>query len=415
MWGTQCEGTWEGIAALELSGDDIRLASFDELTAGGVDAEQVRSFLVRVASRVEALEVKAAESEEMRVNATKLLEQAEALVDHVTATAGSAAAGVLDADRSALELIAAAESRARAIEAAAEVQLRRAEETVAAALERGDADAAMIVANGRREALALIEAAEAKAAAPLLADFTAHAQQLADLREVAERRVELARVEAAAIEAEARDEAERMLVDAATRVDQEAARSEVGRIISEAEALLEEARVNAERIVMGATAQAEDLRSRQDLSIEVRRSVAAIRAVTDARAGETSADALAGVRSRAVQMLAELRRTDTRLAPNARADLLDQLFEVQDIVKRIEARLIGHDPADGAAERVVLDLTDRAEPDDSGSAPVRPSRYQQRSANLPKIGSNIADVNRAVRSIREHLHDRDLRDRGDRN
>ncbi len=391
---------------MELSAEDIRLAAFDEVEAGGWDPSQVRSFLDDVAKRVIELEQSAAEADEMRRVTVELLSQAEDLVEQARAKADEPSTS--DAIQRGAALIAKAEARALEVESDAASRLEAAEHERAAAVERGHEDAATIVANARREALSIIEQAEADAAGPAIAAFADGAEAAAALHAEAEQHIETARVEAAAIVAEARAEAQHIAAANAAAVDGEVAKAEVDKIVEEAEALLVEARANAEHIVEEASQRAAELRTEHDLSDAVRRSVAALHAVTEARAGTDEGGALKDVRGRAVQMLAELRRTDSRLAPTARADLLDELFEVQDIVRRIEARLIGHDEPEADGDRLVVDLTDEAIEDPDETGPQRRSRYQQRSANLPKIGADVDEVTRAVRSIRRALPDRDL-------
>jgi cell division septum initiation protein DivIVA len=391
---------------VELSGKDIRSAAFDALADGGWDPGQVQSFLDTVADRIEILERSSAEAEELRATTLVLLEQAEDLVEQAKARAE--ASDGLDQDHAA-SLVVAAEARAQEIEATALERSREGEAEAAAMREQGGADAAVIVANARREAKALLEKAESEAAGPILAKFAAATHQSESLRREAEREVELARLTAATIVAEAEAEAARLAGVAAAGLDESEGKAEVGRIVAEAEALLAEARTNAHRIIADAAAEAAQFKTRRDLHHEIKRSIEAVQAVTGARTSAGSADAIGEVRGRAVQMLAELRRTEGRLAPAARADMLDELFEVQDIVKRIETRLIGREVADNGDE-LVVDLTEATVSDDEGSMPQRRSRYQQRSANLPKIGSDVEDVSRAVRSIRSHLHDRDDRE-----
>jgi len=385
-----------------LSAEDIRSAAFDAVGDNGWDRASVQSFLGTVADRIDVLERSAAEADELRATTLVLLEQAEELVEQAKARAE--ASENIDQDHAA-SLVVVAEARAEEIEATALERSREAEAEAAAMREQGGADAAMIVANARREAKALVEAAEAEAAGPILAKFAAATHESQSLRRDAERELELARLSAATIVSEAEAEAARLADLAAAGLDEREGKAEVGRIVAEAEALLAEARTNAERIVADAAAEAAEFKTRRDLHEEIKRSIEAVQVVAEARGSAGDGDALGAVRGRAVQMLAELRRTDSRLEPAARADMLDELFEVQDIVKRIEARLIGRDTPDEGHE-LVVDLTD-GKVDDDDSLPQRRSRYQQRSANLPKIGSDVEDVSRAVRSIRSHLRDRD--------
>lgn len=267
----------------------------------------------------------------------------------------------------------------------------------AAALELVDQAESLV-----EQAKARSEPADETAAGERFDAYAAATGELAALRREAESALEMAYVDAARLVARAEEDAERIESATRRRLNETEAQSEVDRIVAEAEFLLEEARAESQRILKEARLHADDLRTRHELSGEIHRSIAALRAVTDVRVAPRPLNPVAAVRGRAASMLAELRRTEGRLDPEVRADFLDQLFEVQDVVKRIEARLMGHEEEDSSEDGVFLDLTDSAAPFDVEST-VRPSRYQQRSANLPKIGRDVEDVSRAVRSIREHL------------
>jgi F0F1-type ATP synthase membrane subunit b/b' len=348
---------------VDLSAEGIAAASFDEVASGGFDRTQVHEFLAAVGGRVAELERQIVESDDMRRATMELLEQAEALVDEA---------------RERARLAGTAEDGGRVQEAT-------------------------------HEAERIIADAEARAAAETFISFELLADEAHDLRRDAERRVTMAAVEAARIVSDAEERAERILRGAPDDAVAAPAGA-VAEIVAEAEGLLEEARQRAEGIVAEASTRATDLRTRADLSEEIHRAIGALRAVSGARGGSSDADVIGDVRGRAVQLLGEVRRADTRLAPARRADLLDQLAELQGIVGRIEARLIGRDrPRDTTDDvEVVVDLTDDTTEAEPGSG--RPSRYQQRSANLPTIGTDVADVNRAVHSMRQRLPDRDLRD-----
>jgi hypothetical protein len=104
-------------------------------------------------------------------------------------------------------------------------------------------------------------------------------------------------------------------------------------------------------------------------------------------------------------MLAELRRTDGEIPSAVRAELAEELHALQDVIAKLEIELLGED-ARRASPGLVVDLTDGAD-DEETFHPLRPSRYQQRSANLPKIGSRVANINKAMQSMREHMKDSD--------
>ncbi|MDJ0959272.1 MAG: hypothetical protein QNJ88_01350 [Acidimicrobiia bacterium] len=436
-----------------MSSSDIEQASFDETSDGGWDAAQVKVFLLDVAKSVRKLERRVEEAHEMRTAAMELVTQAEALVDQVKDQAdGNGDTG--EAAEAAERLIAEAEARAQEIERAAAARVRAAENQVTASLDRGKGEAAMAVRKAERNAAQLIADAEARAheiesaaadrvlaaedevaavlerskgeAASIVRESERIAAQLIEeaQSELGWRRIEaaanaehereavrhdaakvreLARVDAAAIVAGALEEADRVTQRVFRNVATVPGRAEVERIVAEAEALLENARAESEAIVAQAMDQVGTSGEGDELSDEVRRSVSALRTVTNARTREAEEGPVQQVRGRALQMLAQVRRGDGQMSPDERAALAEELHGLQDLIAKLEEGLLNNNNDGAPTMRVVLDLTGE-DADDSGEALARrPSRYQQRSANLPKIGSRVESVNRAMQSMRDSM------------
>lgn len=434
-----------------MSSRDIEQASFGEVADGAWDAADVRAFLVDVADHVRRLEHRIDEAQEMRDAAVELVAQAEALVDQAKDQAeATPEATAIEAER----LITDAEARAHRLESEAAARIRAIEAEVAATLERSEGEATRIVRNAERTAAQLVadaekqaheiesaateraRVAETEAAAAvqqskdqsativleserLAGDLIEEAQfelgwrrieaaarvehERAAIRRDADTAREVAKVDAVAVVAGALEQADRVTQRALDTIAAEPGRAEVERIVAEAETLLENARVKSESILAEAKERAAGVDAGGVLGDEVRRSVAALRSVADARTRLEDSGPVQQVRGRALQMLAELRRTDGEIPPTVRAELADELHALQDVIAKLEVELLGDD---AGSTRVVLDLTDDAG-DEDDFHPTRPSRYQQRSANLPKIGSRVENVNKAMQSLRSHVKDQD--------
>jgi hypothetical protein len=383
-----------------MSSSDIERASFDEIADGAVDAAQVKRFLVDVASQVRELERNVQEAHEMRAAAMELVTQAEALVDQVKDRAAFDPGPTAE---EAERLIADAESRAQQIEAAAAARVRAAEAQMAETLQRSKSDAAAIVRESERVATQLIEEVQSEHGwRRIEAAATAAAEQESVRLDAAKER-ELARVDAVAIVADAREHAGRVEQQISNDSASAPGQAEFDRIVAEAEALLEAARTESKAIVAAATERAADADDVAEYTDDVRPSTSALQSVANARTREAASASVSQARDRALQMLVALRRGDDRIPADVRAELAEELHELQDLIIRLEDELLEH----GTGTRMIVDLTDGSADDSNEPVTARPSRYQQRSANLPKIGSQVENVNRAMRSMRDHMKDSD--------